>query len=452
MITIHFEENKNLYEQIYTYFRDEIKNGNLKWKDKLPSRRSLAQHLGVSLNTVKTAYDQLTEEGYIVSDQRRGFFVDKLYAERLKMPEPEIVFEERTATEYEYNFSHSLIDVDKLPISILKKCSNEAIENSLKNFSSPKGGIWTLRIEIAKYLKEHRGVSISPENIIITGGYGEHIFILMSLIDKPVFAVEDPGYNKTMDLINGLSEKINRIPLDKYGFSVADLEKTNANIAIVTPNHQFPTGTIMVLRRRQRLLEWADKNCRYIVEDDYDSDFKYAGKPIPALKSLDKDDKVILSGSFSKIVGKFLGVSYLVLPQKLKEKYDKIQIPTSGASIIQQNILERFMATGAFEKHINRMNAHYRKKRSVIIKELKREGIEILGADAGTYFVMRVDEKIWDLKNLKEKLSKNSIKLNTVADYSSQGKYERDLIIGFGGLKEEKLKETIRNLLEIISY
>ena len=118
----------------------------------------------------------------------------------------------------------------------------------------------------------------------------------------------------------------------------------------------------MVLRRRQRLLEWADKNCRYIVEDDYDSDFKYAGKPIPALKSLDKDDKVILSGSFSKIVGKFLGVSYLVLPQKLKRKYDKIQIPTSGASIIQQNILERFMATGAFEKHINRMNAHYRKK------------------------------------------------------------------------------------------
>lgn len=451
MITLHFEDKTKLYEQIYTYFSEQIKLGNLKWKDKLPSRRSLSQHLGVSLNTVKMAYEQLAEEGYIVSDERRGFFVDKLHTEGFNIPHGNIDFEKPKVKEYKYNFSHNSIDMNKLPVSVLKRCANDAMQ-ALTNTERQKGGLWSLRIEIAKYLRERRGVITSPENIIVTGGYGEHIFILMAIIDSPVFAMEDPGYKKTLDTINEITAKVYRIPLDKYGFSVANLEKTNANIAIVTPNHQFPTGTIMVLRRRQRLLEWAEKGERYIVEDDYDSDFKYVGSPIPALKSLDKNDKVILSGSFSKSVGQFLGVSYLVLPDKLKEKYKKTYIPTSGASIIQQNILERFMSTGGFEKHLNRMNAHYRKKRSVLIKAFKKDGLEILGADAGMHFILRVDTKLWNLNNLAERLEENSIRLNTVSDYSLNESYKKDLIIGFGGIEEGELEKTAYKLLEVLKY
>lgn len=450
MNTIHLIKDKKLYEQIYTYFKSEILSGNLKWKDKLPSRRALAQHLGVSLNTIKTAYEQLLDEGYIVSDERRGFFVDKIYIENLVETKEE-KFHLPSKIEPKYNFSHSEVDMEKLPISILRKCANNAIEN-INEFKMEKGGNWDLRIEIAKYLKQRRGVTVSPENIIVTSGFEEHIMILKTVINNPIFALEDPGYKKIFEALKDSSGKVFHIPLDKYGFSVAHLENTEANVAIVTPNHQFPTGQIMVLRRRQRLLAWAEeKNDRFIIEDDYDSDFKYVGSPIPALKSLDKSDKVILSGSFSKNVGKFLGISYLVLPNSLKEEYNKLEIPTSGASSIQQGILMNFMKSGGFEKHLNRMNTNYKKKRSTIIKQLKNiKNIEILGADAGTFLILRIDNKKFDVDKMKYIFNKENIKINFISDYCILDKYKNELILGFGAISEKEVDESMEYLIKII--
>lgn len=451
MITIHFNKEENLYEQIYQFFIKEIRQARIKSGEKLPSRRALAQHLGVSLNTIKLAYDQLMDEGYIISKERSGFYVDKLSPEDLpRIPKARTPFVAPKTIKAKYNFTYSSIDKSRMPLSILKKCAQEAMEESIGLGRGPKGGIWSLREEIAKYLENRRGVVASVENIIITSGYSEHLLLLMSLIDNPSFAMEDPGYKKTQKIFEGAGRKITQIPIDKYGFSVRDLEKTQSNIAIVTPNHQFPTGIIMGLRRRQRLLAWAaERDDRYIVEDDYDSDFKYAGNPVPALKSLDKKDQVILSGSFSQSIGPFLGISYLVLPYTLRKKFEELDLPLSGASVLQQLTLEKFLASGDFERHVNRMNAHYRKKRQILLKRLKKEkGIEILGADVGLHFILRMDPEKWDLKDSRRRIKQNRMAMARVDQYTNRKWLEEDYIIGFGDIPMENLEEGIEVFLD----
>lgn len=454
MITLHFNEKENLYQQIYDYFIKEIRQKRIGPGDRLPSRRALAQHLGVSLNTVKLAYDQLLDEGYIVSRERSGFFVDKLSPEDLpRIPKIRTPFVAPKTPRAKYNFAYSAIDRSRLPLSLLKRCAQEAIVDCSLDSRGPKGGLWTLREEIGKYLETRRGLVADAEDIIITAGYSEHLVLLMALIEGSYFAMEDPGYKKTQEIFKSSHREIVPIPIDKYGFSVKDLEKTQANVAIVTPNHQFPTGIIMGLRRRQRLLAWAKEGeGRYIVEDDYDSDFKYSGNPIPALKSLDQEDRVILSGSFSQSLGPFLGISYLVLPKDLRKKWDKMDLPLSGASLLQQYTLERFLASGGFEKHLNRMNTHYRNKRNLLLKRLKQEkGVEVLGAEAGLHFILRLDPKYWDCQNLQRKIRKERIHARSIDYYSSREWPYQDLIIGFGGLDLDEIDQAIGALLQAIS-
>lgn len=447
---IYFNDEKKLYEQIYEHFKNEIESGNLNWKDKLPSRRMLAQNLGVSLNTVKNAYEMLLDEGYIVSDERVGFFVDKLNFSK-RDEKTKSTTEIPTVEEVEINFSHAAIDLDKLPLSILKKCVTSAIDEIAVGDNQVAGGNLKLRQEIVKYLKTYRGVDTDAGNVIITGGYTDNLMLLLNLLDNPIFAVEDPGYKKVFENTVKLSS-VHHIPLDKYGFSVAELEKTDANVAVVTPNHQFPTGKIMVLRRKQRLLNWAiEKHDRYIIEDDYDGDFKYIGHPIASIKSMDKTDRVIISGSFSKTIGKFLKISFLVLPEELTDRYYQIKNMVQVPSMLQQETLYRFMYQKAFEKHLNRMNVCYKKKRAILIKELKKiSGLEISGADAGTYFVITFKEDKFDIEKIKEEFKKKKIKVNFVSEYSNSEDYFNHMIVGFGGIEMEKIENAARELAEII--
>lgn len=451
MITIHFNEDDSLYEQIYRSFIQEIQLGHLAYPDQLPSRRALAQHLGVSLNTVKMAYEQLLDEGYIVSKERSGFFVDKLSPDYF--PEPAIPEEVEVIAEEEpphYDFSYDTLDYQRFSAHLLSKCASEGIKRSLHEKKIGNKGLLALRLEIKKYLRDRRGVNACLDQILITGGYVENMMLLMTLCPQGVFAVEDPGYKKNHRLFTGVGRQLIYIPLDQYGFSVADLEKSSANLVITTPNHQFPTGLIMGARRRHRLLDWAAQDPqRYIVEDDYDSDFKYTGKPIPALKSLDSKDQVILSGSFSQSIGPFLGISYLVLPRSLMASFDQQDIPLSGASLFQQHTLAQFMETGAFEKHLNRMNAHYRKKRSYFLKILKdQEGLSVLGADVGLHFLLRVDPKKRDITCWQEWCGKKGIRLESLSVYAKKTWPYEDFLIGFGGIAYEEMDQALEALLK----
>lgn len=453
MITIHLDNEKPLYEQIYNFFVKEIKENKIKSGEKLPSKRALAQHLGVSLNTIKLAYEMLTDEGYIVSRERSGYYVDILRTEDLpksKKPRPD--FTPPITKKYKYDFSYYKIDNSKIPVSVLKRCTNEALEIVSTLTESPKGGLWSLREEIVKYLENRRGLVVSPEDIIITSGFTDQIMMLLLLLEDPIFGLEDPGYKKSEEIFKTFNKKTINIPIDKYGYSVKDLEKTDANIAITTPNHQFPTGIIMVLRRRQRLLAWADEKAdRYIIEDDYDSDFKYSGNLIPSLKTLDKNDKVIVLGSFSQSISPEIGISFMVLPKKLRKKWESKESPFFGVSTINQLILEKFLSDGAFEKHINRMNTHYRKKRDIVIKTLKKyPGIDIISAEAGMHIIIRMDKNIWDYENFNEKIEISGILIELVDTYSTRKWNNFDVIIGVGGVEIENIEKAIEEFLKVI--
>ncbi|MDO5044767.1 MAG: PLP-dependent aminotransferase family protein [Coriobacteriia bacterium] len=451
MITIHFNEDEKLYIQIYEHFVTEIKSNAIKAGEKLPSERSLKEHLKVSLNTVKNAYQQLLDEGYIVSKERSGYFVDKIDYKDFTEVSGEVPHSVPPSKPgYRYNFSYTGLDLEQAPHSILKKCAQAGLETALHINTPPKEGLYSLRLEIAKYLKERRGVITSPDHIIITNGLSESFFIISQLLNEKVYAIEDPGYTRVEEVLKILHKEVLNIPIDRYGFSVKDLEKTKAKLVVVSPNHQFPTGIMMGVRRRMRLLNWArEKQGRYIIEDDYNSDFKYQGKPIPALKSMD-ESKTILLGSFSKIVGKFLSVSYLVLPSGLLEHAKDIN-PPFEVSLLQQCTLEQFMKNGDFERHLNRMNTHYRKKRSLLLAKVEQaEGIEILGSDAGLHLVIRMDKTLYTMEQFDELMSKHGIYAEKVSAYSHRTCHDNEVILGFGAIPLRDIEEGVACFLKAL--
>lgn len=454
MITITFNNDEKLYIQIYQHIANQIKYGKIKSGEKLPSKRTLAQNLGVGLNTVISAYNQLLDEGYIVSRERSGYYVDKIvvaeladkYDKKDLPPPPDDKI-------YKYNLKYSHTDKTKLPMTVLKNALQNSMAKSVEADSVQKRGLVSLRMQIAKYLQERRNVSVSWEDIIVTSGFNQTLSIINSLIPMAKYAIEDPCYKTQDNIIKSFGKTSHKIPVDKYGFSVKDLENTDANTVITTPNHQFPTGIMMGIRRRQRLLNWAEKEKnRYIIEDDYNSDFKYQGMPIPALKSLDKTGRVILSGSFSQTIGKFIQLSFLVLPEFLSKKLEKSAIYVDKVSLLSQYMLEDFMASGDFERHLNRMNTHYRKKRQLIIKNLsKRKSIKILGSDAGLHLIVEMDENVYDMENFDKIMAKNDIFIERVSDYSYAPYPKNRVIIGFGAIDVKSITPCLDEIFRLLS-
>lgn len=463
MLTVRFHSKDSIYKQLYEALVEEIRSGRIAVEEKLPSRRALARHLGISLNTVKKSYELLLDEGYIISRERSGYYVDKLNIEHL--PPLRSAPRARNLPKKEgpkvlYDFSFASADRSPLPHSVLSRCAADAIklsasetlplqEDELKSLRLQ--GLKELRSEIVKYLRGQRGVDCDPSEVVITSGYRENLSVIMNLLPDAVFAAEDPGYAVTSRIFENRGRKIMSVPLDRYGLSVAHLEKTGANAVIVTPNHQFPMGIIMGIRRSQRLLRWAGAGF-YIIEDSYDSDFKYSGKPIPALKSLDQEDRVILSGSFSQNMAHLFNLGYLILPRDLMKAYLKSGQATYGASLHTQYTLLRFMQSGAFEKHLNRMNVYYRKKHNLVLASCKPvEGAEIMGAEAGQHVVLRLPSKYAQRKTRQklERAWREKGILITSLDSLSQNDWPHpDYLLGYGSIPLDKLEEALTLLLE----
>lgn len=476
MFTIHFSTDQPLSTQIYLAVIEQIRTGGLSSQDRLPSQRALAAHLGVSVNTVKLAYTQLRDEGFIVARERSGFYVDQLNLDRLPPqpgtaealpPQPGTAEAlspawkltspaEPSPDPWRFSFSPTGIDPESWERKLWVRLAKEAMEDTLLDLAADqtaKAGIWDLRVEIAKYLADHRGVRVHPAQIIVTSSFWESLMILFSLLDRPISALEDPGYLRNDAIFSCNHQEFIPIPLDTYGFSVASLEKTPANVAIVTPTHQFPTGLIMGLRRRQRLLAWAE--CapdRYILEDDFDSDFKYSGSPIPALKSLDRHHKVILSGSFSQSLGPFLGVSYLVLPDPLYTRFMDLALPKGRVSNLAQHLLQRFMHSGAFDRHLNRMNKIYRSKRDLFLHHLTAlaPDLQISGASAGLYFLASVPAPYLTGPVFADRAEAAQIYLQPLDAFRRQPLNDGTYVLGFGSLPLDRIPAAAAAVVDLI--
>lgn len=460
MISPNLKENIDipLYRQLYNFIRKEIRNNNLKYKDRLPSKRNLANHLNVSINTVTKAYEMLLDEGYIYSEQRIGYYISNI--ENLLKIEKDEIRPERfdINKKYKYNFKINNIDNSVFPFYTFKKISGKIISGNhieLLQERNPQG-LFELRKSIKNYIYNARGVKTEERNIIVSSGIEYLLQILFYILpEKSKFAVENPGYKVQSEMF-----KINNIPFEKVnvdssGMIYSQMEKSDANIVFLTPSHQFPTGAVMPINRRVKFLNWAEKNdLNYIIEDDYDSEFRYKNKPIPALKSLDIQDNVIYMGNFSKSISPVLRISYMVLPEKLLKNYFEIMpfinCPVSNAV---QLSLSKFIDEGYFERHLNKMRNIYSKKREIAINMFKDEKyMNVIDSNAGMHFIIEINSKK-DEQIIINRLKEKSIFVQGLSEYY----YGKDInkkvriIIGYGGIENNLLKEGLRILIDTIN-
>lgn len=435
--------NGILYMQIYKYFKNEIINGTYKANAKLPSKRNLAKEYKISLNTVDNAYSKLLEEGFIYSKERQGFFVSdvgELYV--LNNKPIHITKEEENI---EYDFSYSGVS-DEFPYKVFKKISSNIFDNKDILEKVDYQGYLPLRTQISEYLNKSRGFKADPSQIVTSSG-SEYLFQIIFKLISGKFGIEDPGYNMLSNIMDTNDIKYEFIPVDEKGIDLEKLKKSKSDFCVITPAHQFPTGVIMNMQRRVELLNM--KKIKYVIEDDYDSEFKYSKRPVPALKSIDVNDKVIYIGSFSKSISPSFRVSFMVLPFNLIEKYNKIfKFFICPVSIMVQKMLTAFIETGEFEKHLNRMRKIYSKKRQLLIDMLsERKDITIRGADAGLHIVLEYP-KSYSEEYIVKKAKEKKIKVYGLGSYGTKREIP-SILLGFATLSEEKLKEGIKLFLEI---
>ena len=358
-----------VYEQIYIFIKNAIVKGEMQAGEALPSSRMLADYLQCSRSTVLMAYDQLLAEGYISSIPQKGCYVMELEEQFGKKDENIEFVEPEDKKEYDIDFSPVGIDVDSFPYGEWRKNSKHIFsENNLDIFNSGDSrGDFELRNNIAEYLRKSRGVKATADRVIVGAGYETLLMILDFIIDKDaVFGMENPVYPKAYEIIRTLGRKVLPIALDSYGMSVNALDKSAAKVAYVTPSHQYPTGVVMSAKRRQDLIKWSMEAVdRYIIEDDYDSEFRYKGRPIPSLQGMAAEDRVIYIGTFSKSISPAVRMSYMVLPAELYEKYRKnMKFISNTVSRVDQKLVSLFMENGGFERHLNRARRKLQKKKT----------------------------------------------------------------------------------------
>lgn len=458
LIPLDVQSEYPLYEQIYYFMKEEIKKGSLKPMAKLPSTRYLAEHLKVSRSTAQMAYDQLVSEGYIEPIPCKGYYVsniEELYETVPASPSLFALAETNEQERYEIDFSPRGIDLNSFPYHIWRRLSkNTLVDNKKEMFlaGQPQGEP-ALREAVRDYLHSARGVNCQAPHIIIGAG-SEYLLMLLYQIlgrDKTI-AMENPTYKQAYRVFDSLGYQVEPIEMDQYGMDVQCLENGRAQIAYIMPSHQYPTGIVMPIKRRQELLAWALKEeGRYLIEDDYDSEFRYKGKPIPALQGMDTGERVIYLGTFSKSIAPAIRISFMVLPQPLLKIYQETySFYASTVSRIDQNMVYQFLVEGYYERHLNRMRAVYRGKHDVLLAELRllEPDFTISGEYAGLHVLLEHKRGICEEK-LIEMAASNGVKVYGLSSYFIEGKEKRKsntVILGYANLTEAKIQKGIRLL------
>lgn len=457
LIPLDSRSKKPLYEQIYSHIRAEIRNGSLKAGERLPSTRVLAEHLKVSRSTTQMAYDQLLAEGYMEARPCRGYFVSHL--EELVETGATGTGEMETTVEpdagWRVDFSPRGIDLDSFPYHVWRKLSrNTLVDDNKEMFHSGNHqGEPGFREAIRSYLHSARGVNCSPEQIIVGAG-SEYLLMLLSQIleGRHVIAMENPTYKQAYRVFQGLGYEVCPVEMDVNGMEPELLAECGANVAYVMPSHQFPTGIVMPVGRRQELLKWAQEAPdRYIIEDDYDSEFRYRGKPIPALQGMDRNGRVIYLGTFSKCIAPAIRVSYLVLPPSLLVRYrSQTSFYASTVSRIDQNILYQFLSGGHFERHLNRMRAIYKTKHDLLLEQVEplRKQFEIRGEHAGLHILLTSRNGVPE-EALIRKAAEAGVRvygLNSYFIHPEHNHRPSTVVLGYASLSEEQIVDGIHLL------
>lgn len=473
MITYSFENRngKSLQEFLYGSIRKDIISGMLRPGEKLPSKRAFASNNGISVVTVENVYGQLQAEGYIYSKPKSGFFVSEIGEDlfparqknagvRKKAGRILLKEEREEKRRFRYNLVSNSTARGNFPFAtwakIMRKTLTEKEEELLN--PPPTGGVAELREAIVEHLREFRGIDVSPEQVI-TGAGAEYLYgLIVQLLGRDrVYGLENPGPTKIRNIYRALGVRTEMLEMDHDGILTAGGSADRADIIQTSPSHQFPRGIVTSVGRRLALLKWASlREDRYLIEDDFDSEFRLQGRPIESLFSLDETDRVIYINTFTKSLSSTIRISYMVLPPPLLEKFRReLGFYACTVSNFEQYALAAFIRDGYFEKHINRMRKHYRILRDRLMEELRATGlgsrISISEEDSGLHFLMKVDTTLSDGK-LKEIAAERGILVSFLTDYleegSDPGPYEHTAVINYSGLSWDEPAEVARLLYE----
>ncbi|MCQ2596015.1 MAG: PLP-dependent aminotransferase family protein [Treponemataceae bacterium] len=486
MITIDFSKRGNLSLTgfLYQSLKQQILDGTLKPGEHLPSKRSLAQHLGVSVITIENAYDNLIAEGYIYSIEKKGFFVEEFNAagEIAEKQSAAIIPVSEENTEKTGNpaqtqsffadFTKNAIAANKFPFNTWAKVTKQVLTRQSSQLLATQNmqGCPALRQAICQHLKSFRNIEADYDQIII--GAGSEIlynFILQLLGTNHIYAVENPGYHKIYKVFTSLGAKCAAINIDKSGILINQLEKSNARTVHVTPSHHFPTGIVMPIKRRLELLAWASAApSRYIIEDDYDSEFRFMSRPIEPLFVTDRNSRVIYMNTFTKSLAPSFRISYMVLPKPLLALFKQnLNFYSSTVSAVEQFTLASFINQGFFSRHVIKMKNYYRSVRNFLIAELQnskiKSQIEILEENSGLHFLLNIKSGK-SASQLKEDLAQNGINAKLLQEYfysssdssdffslpkagaAPDAKNQAAFVINYSGIQIEDIKQIVQRI------
>ena len=443
-----------LYESLYRYIRADILSGTLAPGEKLPSKRALAANLKVSKITVEGAYDQLLAEGYLRSVEKVGYFVEATDHPKFSRhpAEPPAATPEKP-----------LLDLTgggtiRFPFSVWSRLQRQVMLDRGEQLllPLPNRGIYDLRRAIADHLGDFRGLHVDPEHILIGAGTDFLYNLLIQLLGRDkIYAVEEPGYGKIRRIYAAGGVNCVSAPMDAQGVRPESLEK--AQVLHISPSHHFPTGLVTPVNRRQELLEWATQAPdRYIIEDDYDSEFRFAAHPMPAMASMDRKGQVIYMNTFSKSLAPSIRISYMVLPPALMEQFQaQLGFYSCTVPSFEQYTLARFLEEGHFEKHINRMRKAYRATRNRLLEMIAAcplaSRFAIQEENAGLHFLLTVDTDLSG-EGLTARCEALGVRIQTLAGFyhgNCPPAAYRTLVVNYAGLRNadlDKLEEILSGL------
>lgn len=470
-------KNISLYKNLYRNLRQSIISGEFQAGEKLPSSRELAKTLGISRNTVVNCYEQLCAEGYIETRFGSGSFVVEnaiqkpMALSKQNIREPVLTdiakksllhwrgynLRKDLGSHIEINFQYGPVNISSELLSDINRIARKCRQTVHSNYQSPEG-LQHLREIIARYAQQNRGCRCRPENIVITNGSQQALDLIarMLLKSNDEVLIEDPAYRGATQAFTNIGAKLIRSEVDSDGinpdnFSLQKAE--NAHLIYTTPSHQFPTGGVLPLPRRLRLLEWANTHNTFIIEDDYDSEFRYQGPPIESIQGLDKYDQTIYIGTFSKVLSPVMRVGYVILPDSLVETFTAIKWCADRHSpLLNQMILAEFMDSPLFAKHLKRSRKVYSKRHDVLIDSLKKHfgnEVTIQGTNAGIHLLAWMNKlTISHEKELLEAAESMSLGLYTPTSLFEKPPEKLGLLMGYGNLSCEKIELGVEKLAE----
>jgi GntR family transcriptional regulator/MocR family aminotransferase len=461
-----------LHRQIYDQWRQGILTGRFRRAERVPSTRELSTALAVSRSTVTQAYDQLIAEGYLESSAGSGTFVCHELPDELLRPNHKQVQGAEEAPsirlsrygaglndDFSYpqaragfiGFTQWRPDLSLFPIAIWRKLMMRRLRAAtpeLFDYSDESAGYGPLRNEIAAYVSRSRAVRCTPEQIIIVNGSAQGIDLCVRLLLEPgdEVSMENPGYHGARRIFTGYGARLRPARIDDNGIVIRDLEK-KARLVYVTPSHQFPTGAAMSLTRRLELIEWSRQHNAVLMEDDYDSEYRFSGPPLPALQGLATGVAVIYIGTFSKVMFPALRIGYVIAPQSLVARLRRAKwLADRQTPVPEQAVLADFISEGHLERHIRRMRRIYGERRDALVESLERyfgDGVQIRGDAAGMHLLVRFQHE-----KMAERAAAVKVQLVSSATCYLTEPPAGEFILGFSSIGARSIREGIRRLAE----